>query len=192
MYKASNQGIKPTNILISVIPFYRHIFSQNKHPRGNPITFLPILTARTHETVSDQHIAILLGKNAGRTAPFSLLTLLPFSLMEPSLFTSAALLLLLPGERSHHQTRPNQSNPQIKIPQNPNLLLSLIIHAPSRFWQSVALKIFSITSMARFCNLDTYVYLKFFGHFCVTVIIYEQRSFALVTTVSSFFPLSIT
>lgn len=41
-------------------------------------------------------------RRAGRTPSLLLLTLLPFLLTQPLLFTSAALLLLLPGERSHH------------------------------------------------------------------------------------------
>ena len=41
--------------------------------------------------------------NAGRT-PLSLFTLLPLLLTKPSLLTFAALLSLLPGERSHQRT----------------------------------------------------------------------------------------
>gem|GEM_PF-4048827 len=78
----------------------RHMFSRNHFREG--IRFLcsrhrpPYLRLgfRPH------------GNNAGRTASLSLLTLLPLLLTEPSLLTFAALLELLPGDRSHHQQSP--------------------------------------------------------------------------------------
>jgi hypothetical protein len=42
----------------------------------------------------------------GRTTPLTPLTLPPMSLTEPSLRTFAALNVLLPGDRSHHQLLP--------------------------------------------------------------------------------------
>ena len=105
---------------------YLHAYRLERMPCGNTIPLLPrVLTVRTHGTVS--HFR---GKS-GRT-PFSLSTLLPFVLTLPSSLTNAALLELLPGDRSHHQ-EPSHDN---RIPkstpsyENANLFLSLLIHAP--------------------------------------------------------------
>jgi len=52
---------------------------------------------------------------SGRTPTLLLLTLLPFRFTLPLLFTLAALLLLLPGDRSHHNQIPRIRS-QDKIP----------------------------------------------------------------------------
>ena len=46
---------------------------------------------------------------------FSLLTLLPLRLTEPSVFTFAALFPLLPGERSHHQPALARPSPDKRL-----------------------------------------------------------------------------
>jgi hypothetical protein len=69
-------------------------------PQTN-ILFVNLLAIHT-DASSIEYISGTWG-HAGRTEPFSLFTLLPFELTLPLSFTLAALLSLLPGERSHHQ-----------------------------------------------------------------------------------------
>lgn len=91
--------------------------------------------------------------DAGQTPSLLLLTLLPLSLTSPLLLTFAALLLLLPGERSHHHQlhcsiRITESQISSALPGQgiypyipycfPILRLSLSIHAPVSFWHSAA------------------------------------------------------
>lgn len=65
----------------------------------------------------------------------SLSTLLPFELTLPSFHTLAALLLLLPAERSHQLQAPQSDSPVIERRGHPcpNRFLSELIQPPIRF-----------------------------------------------------------
>lgn len=122
---------------------------------GNPKKSFPKIRKGRFRPVFRQHVFSLAGWNSvplhectdyfpcgnnfrqryacksGRTALLLLLTLLPFALTFPLLFTLEALLLLLPGDRSHQFS---STKSQYYV-----LLSSLFIHAYSSRWVSMTL-----------------------------------------------------
>ena len=72
-------------------------------PEKESSSLASVQACRTCDNTTD------LGCNAGRTPLLSLLTLLPLLLTEPSVLTFAALLVLLPGDRSHQFAHTTES-----------------------------------------------------------------------------------